>query len=141
VRYLLDTNVISEIRKEERCHPAVAAWWADVDDEEIFLSVLTTGEIRKGIESVRRKDARSAARLEEWLELLLASYGDRVLPIDVQIADEWARLNVPDAIPVIDGLIAATAKAHDLTLVTRDTRHVEKTTVRYLNPFDGGETQ
>ena len=76
--YLIDTNVISEIRKGDRCHPAVAAWWSKVGDDEIYLSVLTTGEIRKGIENVRRRDPDAAAVLEGWLYRLLNDFADRV---------------------------------------------------------------
>jgi toxin FitB len=135
VSYLLDTNVISEVRKGKRCDSAVARWWSQVDDEEIFFSVLTIGEIRKGIEIIRRRDADSAASLESWLYRLLGDYSSRVLPIDVVIADEWARLNVPDPLPVIDGLIAATARIRGLILVTRNTQHLERTGARLLNPF------
>ena len=135
MNYLLDTNIISEIRKGPRCDPGVAAWWSSVDDDEIYLSVLTTGEIRRGIESIRRRDRKSAAALERWLHRLVADYSERVLPIDAEIADEWARSSVPDPLPVIDGLIAATAKVHDLTLVTRNARDVARTGIRVLNPF------
>ncbi|MGA7615835.1 MAG: type II toxin-antitoxin system VapC family toxin [Thermoanaerobaculia bacterium] len=133
--WLLDTNVISEIRKGPRCNPGVASWWASVADDEIFLSVLTTGEIRRGIESIRRRDRKSAAALERWLRQLVKDYSERLLPIDAEIADQWARMNVPDPLPVIDGLLAATAKVHDLILVTRNARDVERTEIRVLDPF------
>jgi toxin FitB len=136
VSYLLDTNVISEIRKGDRCHPAVARWWSKVSDDEIHLSVLTTGEIRKGLENVRRRDPDTAAALEGWMYRLLNDFAERVLPIDIAIADEWARLNVPDPLPVIDSLIAATAKVRGLIVVTRNTRDIERTGARALNPFE-----
>jgi predicted nucleic acid-binding protein len=133
--YLLDTNVISELRKGERADSNVTAWFADIADEEIFLSVLTIGEIRRGIESVRRRDPDSAAALDRWLALLSEAHGDRILPIDRAIAEEWGRMNVPDPLPVVDGLLAATARVLDLTLVTRNVADVEGAGVELLDPF------
>jgi len=133
--YLLDTNVISELRKGERADSNVTAWFADIADEEIFLSVLTIGEIRRGIESVRRRDPDSAAALDRWLALLSEAHGDRILPIDRAIAEEWGRMNVPDPLPVVDGLLAATARVLDLTLVTRNVADVEGASVELLDPF------
>jgi predicted nucleic acid-binding protein len=135
--YLLDTNVISELRKGERAHPSVAAWFAGLADEEIFLSVLTVGEIRRGIESVRRRDPDSAAALDSWLALLGDAHGDRILAVDRSIAEEWGRMNVPDPLPVIDGLLAATAKVLGLTLVTRNIADVDGTEIELLDPFAG----
>lgn len=135
MRYLIDTNVISEIRKGRRSNSGVSAWWSSVGDHEIFLSVLTIGEIRKGIEAVRRRDPDSAAALDRWLSTIADDFADRIVPIDEKIADEWGRLNVPDPLPVIDGLIAATARVHGLVLVTRDIRHVTRTDIRYIDPF------
>jgi predicted nucleic acid-binding protein len=133
--YLLDTNVISELRKGERADSGVTAWFADVAEEEIFLSVLTIGEIRRGIESVRRRDPDSAAALDRWLASLSEDYGDRILPIDRSIAEEWGRINVPDPLPVVDGLLAATARVLGLTLVTRNVADVGGTGVALLDPF------
>jgi predicted nucleic acid-binding protein len=133
--YLLDTNVISELHKGERADANVTAWFADVAEEEIFLSVLTIGEIRRGIESVRRRDPDSAAALDRWLNLLSETHGDRVVPIDRAIAEEWGRLNVPDPLPVVDGLLAATARVLGLTLVTRNVADIAGTEVLVLNPF------
>jgi toxin FitB len=133
--YLLDTNVISELRKGERADANVAAWFASVAEEEIFLSVLTIGEIRRGIESVRRRDPDSAAALDRWLNLVSEAHGDRVVPIDRAIAEEWGRMNVPDPLPVVDGLLAATARVSGLTLVTRNVADIAGTEVVLLNPF------
>jgi predicted nucleic acid-binding protein len=133
--YLLDTNVISELRKGQRADANVTGWFADIADEEIFLSVLTIGEIRRGIESVRRRDPDSAASLDRWLSNLSDAYGDRILPIDDVIAEEWGRMNVPDPLPVVDGLLAATARVLSLTLATRNVADVETTGVELLNPF------
>ncbi len=133
--YLLDTNVISELRKGERADSNVTAWFAELADEEIFFSVLTIGEIRRGIESVRRRDPDSAAALDRWLALLSESHGDRVLPIDRAITEEWGRMNVPDPLPVVDGLLAATARVLGLTLVTRNVADVKGIGVELLDPF------
>jgi predicted nucleic acid-binding protein len=135
VSYLVDTNVISELRKGSRCDQSVAAWWATVAEDEIFLSVLTIGEIRKGIENIRRRDAQSAVALETWLARIVADHGARILPIDLDVTQEWGRLNVPDPLPVIDGLIAATARVRDLTLVTRNVPDIARTGVSTLNPW------
>jgi predicted nucleic acid-binding protein len=133
--YLLDTNVISELRKGNRADANVTAWFADIADENIFLSVLTIGEIRRGIESVRRRDPDSAATLDRWLSSLSDAHGDRFIPIDDVIAGEWGRMNVPDPPPVVDGLLAATARVLGLTLATRNVADVEGTGVELFNPF------
>jgi toxin FitB len=133
--YLLDTNVISELRKGERADSHLTAWFAGLADEEVFLSVLTVGEIRRGIESVRRRDADSAAPLDRWLARLSEAHGDRILSIDRAIAEEWGRMNVPHPLPVVDGLLAATARILGLTLVTRNIADVKGTGVELLDPF------
>jgi predicted nucleic acid-binding protein len=136
--YLLDTNVISELRKGGRANPSVSSWFADIADEDIFLSVLTIGEIRRGVESVRRRDPDSAAALDSWLARLSEIHHDRIVPVDRPIAGEWGRMNVPDPLPVVDGLLAATARILGLTLVTRNTADVEGTGVELLDPFSDG---
>ncbi len=135
MKYLVDTNVISEVRKGQRCHASVAAWWSTISPEEIFLSVLTIGEIRKGIESVRRRDARSASTLEAWLLRLISHYRDQILAIELDIVEEWGWMSVPDPLPVIDGLLAATAKVRGLTLVTRNVADIARTGVDSFNPW------
>jgi len=135
--YLLDTNVISELRKGERAEPSVSHWFDGLADQEIYLSVLTIGEIRRGVESVRRRDPGSATALESWLARVAETHRDRILPVDRAIAEEWGRMSVPDPLPVVDGLLAATAKVVGLTLVTRNVADVEATGVELLNPFDG----
>jgi len=107
LRYLLDTNVISELRKRERGHAGVVRWAASVDPQDLHTSVLVIGEIRRGIELKRRADAAQAAALTLWLEKLRARLGPRILPVDERVAEVWGRLGVPDPLPAIDGLIAA----------------------------------
>jgi hypothetical protein len=135
--YLVDTNVISELRKRERADPAVQAWFASVADEEIFLSVLTVGEIRQGVERIRRRDPSAATALDRWLDRVVEMHRDRLVPVDRLVAEEWGRMNVPDPLPVIDGLLAATAKITGLTLATRNVADVERTGVDLVNPFGG----
>ncbi|MDQ3724984.1 MAG: type II toxin-antitoxin system VapC family toxin [Actinomycetota bacterium] len=133
--YLLDTNVISELRKGERADANVKAWFGELSDEEIYLSVLTIGEIRRGIENVRRRDVDSAAALDSWLARLSEAHRDRILAVDRAVAEEWGRMNVPDPLPVIDGLLAATAKVAGLTFVTRNVSDVEGSGVELFDPF------
>lgn len=130
--WLVDTNILSELRKGDRANDGVRAWFADAGEDELFTSVLVLGEVRRGIESIRRRDPTAAIALEQWLARLATTFSDRVLPIDARVADRWGVLNVPD--PTVDGLLAATALVHDLVLVTRNTRDVERTGVRLLDP-------
>lgn len=136
MNYLIDTNIISEIRKGSRCDPNVASWYAKIEDASLYLSVLVIGEIRKGIERIRSKDTAQAGALENWLLAVDKAFGERILPIDRAVADEWGRFNVGRPVPVIDGLLAATAKVHRMTLVTRDTADIAGLDVQVLNPFD-----
>jgi hypothetical protein len=131
----LDTNVISELRKGSRANPGVRAWYDGVDGDRLYLSVLVVGEIRRGIELIRRRDVASATALDGWLRVLVNQHGDRILPIDRAVAETWALLNVPDPLPVVEGLLAATAHVHGLTLVTRNTSDIARTGVRHLDPF------
>ncbi len=135
--YLLDTNVVSEARKP-RPDPGVQEWLAAVPLDTVYLSALGVGEIRLGIERLRRRDPARAASHETWLDTLHEAYADRILPVTAAIAEEWARLNVPDPLPVIDSLLAATARIHGLTLVTRNVVDFQRTGVTLLNPFRAG---
>jgi predicted nucleic acid-binding protein len=135
VSYLIDTNIISEVRKGARCDPRVSAWYGAVDEDELFLSTLVLGEIRKGVELARPKDPAKAAVLEQWLSQVEGAFGDRVLGIDNAVADHWGRMNAIRPIPVIDGLLAATAVANGLTLVTRNDRDIAGLGAMVLNPF------
>jgi toxin FitB len=134
VSYLLDTNVVSELRKRSP-NANVAAWYERVAGTQLFLSVLTLGEIRMGVERARRKDPAKAVAIENWLNRLETAYSDHIVPVDTEIADVWARLSVPDPLPVIDGLLAATAAARNWTLVTRNTGDAARAGVRVLDPF------
>ena len=132
--WLVDTNVLSELRKGDRANAGIRAWFADAREDELFTSVLVLGEIRRGIESIRRRDLPSAIALEQWLTRLATDFADRVLSVDARVADRWGSLNVPDPIPTVDGLLAATALVHDLVLVTRNLRDVERTGARLCDP-------
>jgi predicted nucleic acid-binding protein len=134
--YLIDTNVISEVGKGRRCDRQVAEWYRGVSDDDLFLSVLVVGEIRQGIERLRARNPRRAQTLEKWLEELLESFGDRVLPVDAKVAQNWGRLNARSSFPVVDSLLAATAEAHGLILVTRNLKDIERSGVRCFNPFE-----
>ena len=133
--FLIDTNIISELRKGDRCDAAVAAWWAGIAEDDLWLSALVVGEIRKGVELARRRDPQKAAVLETWLSDVVSGFGDRILPVDASVAEEWGRMNAIRPVPVIDALLAATAKANDLTLVTRNEADVSGLGVEVLNPF------
>lgn len=136
MKFLLDTNVIAEIRKGSRANAHVRSWFAALDPDAILLSVVTIGEIRKGIENVRRRDAAAARALERWLRRVLRDHRDRILAVDLPVAEEWGRLNVPDPVPVIDGFLAATAKVHGLTLATRNVKDVARSGAEVVNPFE-----
>ena len=133
--WLLDTNVLSELRKGRRCDPGVSHWFAGANDAELFTSVLVLGEIRKGIERIRATDASQAKALERWLQSITVDFSDQILPVDERVADQWGRLGLQQSLPVLDALLAATALCHDLTLVSRDTRGFVNTGARTLNPF------
>ena len=134
--FLIDTNVISELRKGDRCDARVAAWYAGLEESDLFLSVLVTGEIRKGIELARPRDNQKAVALERWLQEVERSFGDRILPIDTRIAETWGAMSAIRPIPVVDGLLAATAKTHALSLATRNASDVEGLGAAVVNPFD-----
>jgi hypothetical protein len=101
----------------------------------LHTSVLVIGEIRRGIDLLRRRDRQQAASLERWLERVRGEFAGRLFDVDERVAEEWGRLNVPDPLPVVDGLLVATAKVHGLTLVTRNTAQIARTGVPLLNPF------
>jgi predicted nucleic acid-binding protein len=138
--FLLDTNIISELVKPKP-ERKVTTWIESTDENLLYLSVLTLGEIRKGIASLR--DASRRAVLEAWLDSdLVLRFGERILPIDRAVADRWGRLAADAAaakspLPVIDGLLAATALDQNLTLVTRNTKDIAVASVSVFNPWSG----
>lgn len=136
--YLIDTNVISESRKRSKADSGVRQFLQQVaqDGVRVFISVVTVGELRRGVLLIRhRGDMRQADRLAHWLDQLLIEYCEDVLDINAEIAQLWGRLRVPHPENALDKLIAATALIYDLTVVTRNHRDFAKTGVRLLNPF------
>lgn len=133
--YLLDSNIVSELRKRERADAGLREWFAGVDDSELFLSVLTLGEIRRGIDVIHRRDPTQALALNRWFRALATAYDSRILAVDRHVADVWGRMTAAAPVPSIDSLLAATAQVHSLTLVTRNTKDVKRTGVPCLNPF------
>ena len=132
--FLVDTNVLSEARRA-RGDPAVKRWMKTVAGRDLYLSVLVVGEIRQGVERLRRRDPGQADVFESWLRRLRQEYAERILDVTPVIAEEWGRMNVPDPLPAVDALLAATAKVHGLTLVTRNTVDLRRTGARLFNPF------
>jgi toxin FitB len=136
--YLVDTDVISEARKGARGNAGVRAFLSRASDEgaELYLSAVTIGELRQGIERIRhRGDQAQAQRLERWLLVVTSAYADRILPLDEETAHVWGRLRVPNPENPIDKQIAATALIHDLEVITRNVAHFAVTGVRMRNPF------
>jgi predicted nucleic acid-binding protein len=133
--FLLDTNVISELAKT-RPNLNVIGWLGSVPSTDLFLSVITLGEIRKGIEKKRAASPADAARLEAWLTTLVLQYRSRVLPFDQDSADKWGLIMALNpTVPVEDGQLVATALQHRLTFATRNVRHIAKTGVAFVDPF------
>lgn len=133
--YLLDTNVISEARRRN-CEPRVRQWLDSVPEDDLFLSVLVPGEVRRGIERLRARDPGQAEVLERWLDEVRRRFADRILPVDLAVAEEWGRIGAGDPIPVQDSLMAATAKVHRMVFVTRNVADVARTGVRLINPWE-----
>lgn len=132
--YLLDTNVLSELRKRKR-NPNVANWIRTVPGSELHLSTVVFFEIERGIERQRAVDPAFAKQLSEWLEFTLRAFGDRILPLTVNIARRWGRLSAQIGNKELDLAIAATALEHGLTVVTGNTKHFQRTGVKMLDPF------
>lgn len=137
MRYLIDTNIVSEIRKGDRSDAQVSAWYASLSDGDVFLSTLVLGEIRKGIELARPHDPGKAVALERWLRKVESDFADRILGIDNAVSDLWGRMSAIRPVPVIDGLLAATAAVNAMTLATRNDRQIAGLGARVFNPFRG----
>ena len=137
--YLLDTDVVSAFRRPDR-HPGPTAWLQAQRPSDLYLSAVTIGEIERGIAQQRRRDPSFASELSDWLDRILAWYGDRVLDIDVPTARRWGRLSGDFGHESADLIIAATALEHGLTVVTRNVREFEPAGVEVFNPFvESGE--
>ncbi|TDW77674.1 type II toxin-antitoxin system VapC family toxin [Kribbella pratensis] len=132
--YLLDTTMVSEFRKKTPDAGAVK-WFDSVRSGQLYVSALMVGELRKGIERLADRDPTQAAALDDWCRRLVRGFSDRIIPVTQDIAETWGRLSARTPLPVVDGLMAATALVHDWTFVTRNTTDVEPTGVRVLNPF------
>jgi len=136
--YLLDTMVLSELRKKER-NPGVTQWLSGKSDQELFISsVVSIGEIAKGIAQQDKQDKQDkefAKLLKHWLEKLLLLYGQRILPVDIPIAKRWGELSIQVQNSGVDILLAATAMEHNLTIVTRNERHFSQTGIAIINPW------
>ncbi len=136
--FLVDTDVISEARKGDKGNAGVREFFRNASQNNIalFLSAITIGELRQGVENIRhRGDSAQAVRLERWLDRLSVDYADAILPFDQETAQIWGRLRAPHPENPIDKPIAATALIQDLTVVTRNTDHYQPTGVKIVNPF------
>ncbi len=134
--YLVDTNVISEARKGKKANPGVQEFFRTIDPADLYLSVQTVGEIRRGLENIRhRGDLLQARKLEKWLDLLVTEYAERILGFDQECAQVWGCLMSPHHQHPIDKQIAAIALIHDLTVITRNVDDFRGTGVNLKNPF------
>lgn len=135
--FLLDTNVVSELRKGSRADPGVIDFVDRHPANSFWLSVIVIGELHRGIELLRRRDPAAAELLEPWFLELVEQYEERILPVSTAVALRWGRLGIPDPLPVADALIAATGLEHDLVVVSRNVGDIERSGVECLNPFNG----
>ena len=133
--WLLDTQVICEWRKGGRANAHVRAWFAMASEAELYTSVLVVGEIRRGIELTARRDLVAAKTIAQWLRQLEIHFGDRILPVTVEIAELWGRMSPTPLVPAVDSLLAATALHHGLTLVTRNISNVARCGAIAVDPF------
>ena len=133
--FLLDTNILSELRKGSRCAPNVLQWAAKESTQAHYISVLSLGEIRKGIEFLRKKSPEKCAPLENWLEKLHTDYANCTIAITAELSERWGELSSRRTLPVIDSLIAATALEFGLKLATRNTKDFDGLGIPIVNPF------
>jgi len=136
LKFLLDTNVLSELRKGIKANPLVRKWWSETNSMDVCVSVMVLGEIRQGVERLKNRNPEKAQEIERWLESIPRTMGTRLLGVNHRVADVWGKMGVKRTLPLVDSLLAATAVAHDLTLVTRNTKDIADTGARYLNPFE-----
>ena len=134
--WLLDTNVLSELRKGRRASAKVRAWADGTRKDRHYISVLSLGEIRKGIELLRKKSPEKCPEFERWLAQLHTDYSEEIIPISEEIAEHWGRLTAIRTFPVMDGLIAATALAFGLTIATRNVMDFKSSGAETFNPFE-----
>ncbi|NBB80834.1 MAG: PIN domain-containing protein [Verrucomicrobia bacterium] len=134
--YLLDTNILSELRRGKRCDPNVLRWAQLTSSERHCISTLSLGEIRKGIEILKRRAPQQCPAFEDWLARLQLDYEADILPIDSIISERWGKLMAKRTLPVIDGLLAATALTHKLTVATRNIDDFKGSGVKCVNPFE-----
>lgn len=135
MKYLLDTNVVSEIQKKKP-NPQVVAWFSVVHYSQLHISCITIGEIRKGMLKLSKNDSVASLKLKKWLEELIIDYNERILNIDKEIFEEWGELMSIDGTNAIDALIAAQAKQNNMILVTRNTKHYNMFNIKIFNPFN-----
>jgi hypothetical protein len=134
--YLIDTNILSELRKKQNANPNVQFWFSGIAGEECYISVLTIGEIVNGIKRLEPKDMNSAKNIQTWLDRVTIDFSDRILPITAKISTVWGEMTPKMPMPVVDSLLASTAIIHNLTLVTRNIKDVESSGAKLLNPFN-----
>jgi hypothetical protein len=132
---LVDTNVISELKRGRKASPHVAAWFMALSPENVFTSVIVLGEIRRGIELIARRDKPQGETLEQWYALVRQWLGRRVLAVDEPSMATWAQISVPNMLPAYDGLIAATAIVHGLAIATRNTQDYRRTGAQVIDPW------
>ncbi len=136
--YLIDTNVLSELRKPpHKASEKVLAWWQSVKGEPLFLSVMVLGEVQRGIDLLKPRDPKTATMLERWLAETRQAFADRLLNIGIEEAFNWGSLSAIRTLPQTDGLLAATALHHDLTLTTRNAKDFKGLGLRIFDPFTG----
>jgi hypothetical protein len=135
LNFLLDTNIVSETRRP-RPSPKIAAWLAQAETAETYISALTLGEISRGVALHARKNPAEARRLEHWLASTRLEYQNRIIGVDADIAETWGLLDAKCSLPIIDGLLAATALVRGMTLVTRNVRDFARAGVELLNPWE-----
>ena len=135
MKWLLDTNVVSELRKGHRANEQLMRWFGTLDVRQVYLSALVVGEIRAGLERVRPRDPAFAAALEVWLVQLQRGFAEQIWPVDVRVAQRWGQLHTGRTLAVVDGLLAATALEYGATLATRNQADVAATGVRWYDPF------